>query len=1309
MTDIQIDGSLSDWSATQQVDNNAVAGYQIYATADASDYVFAVSAPTAIGVGTTIWLNTDLNQSTGYRIFGFTGGAEFNVTIKADGTAALYTGAAGQTLVADNLTMAYNADHTALELRVSKAAIGSPIAVDTLYDINGSFIPQSFDNNAIRVWDDSALSGVTPGSDTRIAIVYSATTAANYFSQTAYSDLFMAAQSQAAQAGVSFDILTEADLTNINKLAQYKAIVFPSFRNVQTSAVDQIAHTLQVASQTYHVGMVVSGEFMTDDEHNQALPGNSYARMASLLDVTRVGGGTGDVAIHATDPSGTVLSGYANGELVNQYTGVGWNAFQSVSGTGQTVATETINGTTDYAAVLATQTGGRNVVFSTDGAMADGNMLQKAIDYAVNGDGISVALHMTRDAGIVAARVDMDQSMYTSDVSPTGGAAGIYDQLLPLLQSWKQQYNFVGSYYVNIGNDPAKGVTTDWSKSLPYYTALIQMGNELGTHSYTHPEDTNALTAAQLAFEFGQSTTVLEQQLSAVLGYAYHIQGAAIPGAPETLATSLAIEQYVSTYLTGGYTGQGAGYPNAFGYMTPDSQGKVYLAPNTYFDFTLFDWLHLDATAASALLESQYSQITSHGDTPVVVWPWHDYGATGFNAPNYSTQMWNTFIAKAAADNMEFVTLGDLSNRINAFHAATVTTSVSGNVITANVTAGDVGQFALDLKGLGAQVIQNVSGWYAYDSDSVYLPKTGGTFTITLGAVQDDVTHITDLPMRASLLSVSGDGHNLSFGVEGEGRVTIDLADPAGKLVTVSGAAVVSQVGDKLILDIGAFGDHSVTITEAPDAAPVITSNGGGDAAAISIAENTLAVTTVTSSDADGPAATYSITGGADASKFTLDPVNGALAFVSAPNFEAPADAGANNVYDVVVTVSDGVLTDSQTLAITVGNVNEAPIISSNGGTDTAAIPVSENGIAVTTVAATDPDGTVPTFSIAGGADAAMFVIDAATGALSFIAAPNFEVPTDSGANNVYDVVVAAFDGTLTDTQALAITVSNVNEAPVITSNGGGATAALSVAENTTAVTTVTSTDPEGTARTYSVSGTDAALFAIDPVTGVLRFIAAPDYENPADSGANNVYNVVVTASDGSLVDMQAMAITVLNRKGVTLNASNAGGVLTGTGEEDTLSGGKGVDVIYGLGGNDTLSGGPGNDTLYGGDGKDLLIGGTGKDILSGGAGADVFRFTDPTESPVGIGHDVITDFQAGLDRIDLSMIDANTGRGGDQAFQLLSEGAAFTGVGQLRFFYDTITDTTIVQGNVNGNLAADFEIALAGHQALATAGTFIL
>ena len=77
---------------------------------------------------------------------------------------------------------------------------------------------------------------------------------------------------------------------------------------------------------------------------------------------------------------------------------------------------------------------------------------------------------------------------------------------------------------------------------------------------------------------------------------------------------------------------------------------------------------------------------------------------------------------------------------------------------------------------------------------------------------------------------------------------------------------------------------------------------------------------------------------------------------------------------------------------------------------------------------ATDPDvGQTLSYSIIGGADASKFTIGATTGALSFVTAPNFELPTDAGGNNVYDVIVQASDGHGgIDTQAIAVGVQNV-------------------------------------------------------------------------------------------------------------------------------------------------------------------------------------------------------------------------------------------------------------------------------------------
>jgi len=105
---------------------------------------------------------------------------------------------------------------------------------------------------------------------------------------------------------------------------------------------------------------------------------------------------------------------------------------------------------------------------------------------------------------------------------------------------------------------------------------------------------------------------------------------------------------------------------------------------------------------------------------------------------------------------------------------------------------------------------------------------------------------------------------------------------------------------------------------------------------------------------------------------------------------------------------------------------NEAPSINS-----AAAVDAAENQTTAVDVQSTDPDGETEgggglTYSLSGGADQALFSIDVNTGALTFIAAPDFETPTDAGGNNVYDVQVTVTDaGGLTGVQNIAVTVTN--------------------------------------------------------------------------------------------------------------------------------------------------------------------------------------------------------------------------------------------------------------------------------------------
>ena len=295
--------------------------------------------------------------------------------------------------------------------------------------------------------------------------------------------------------------------------------------------------------------------------------------------------------------------------------------------------------------------------------------------------------------------------------------------------------------------------------------------------------------------------------------------------------------------------------------------------------------------------------------------------------------------------------------------------------------------------------------------------------------------------------------------------------------------------------------DVTITVTNVDEAPPVIT----GDAA-LDYAENgTGPVATYSVTDPDSATITLSL-GGDDAADFDIS-AGGVLTFKSSPDHETPADADTDNAYEVTVTASDSSgLSESIDVTITVTNVDEAPPVI----TGDAALDYAENGTGpVATYSATDPDSATITLSL-GGDDAADFDISAG-GVLTFKSSPDHETPADADTDNAYEVTVVASDGTNTDTHDVTITVTNVDEAPVITGD-----AALDYAENGTGpVATYSATDPESATITWSLGGDDAADFDIS-AGGVLTFKSSPDHETPADADTDNAYEVTVTASDSS-------------------------------------------------------------------------------------------------------------------------------------------------------------------------------------------------
>ena len=365
----------------------------------------------------------------------------------------------------------------------------------------------------------------------------------------------------------------------------------------------------------------------------------------------------------------------------------------------------------------------------------------------------------------------------------------------------------------------------------------------------------------------------------------------------------------------------------------------------------------------------------------------------------------------------------------------------------------------------------------------------------------------------------------------------------------------------------------------------------------VSVIEGLTQVTAIETIKEDDTVA-FSITGGADAGLFTINSDSGLLSFTNARNFEAPVDTDGDNIYEVEISADDGIVTETKALSVEVTDY-----LFTNGQTEF--YDVAEGEAAVTTFSLVGGTGPifvgVDRFTITGGPDAALFAVNSSSRELAFVNAPDFENPDDVDGDNVYEIKVNVIDAigsttggglgfvqTISETITVFVTVSDINDTPpTIISDGGGNTAALNVAENTTTVTTVLAEDPEGS-PSYAISGgDDAALFIIDPSTGALDFVAAPDFEIPSDANADNVYQVVVDANEGGLTDSQAISVTITDAAGLTVMGTSIGESLVGSTEDDLILAKNGKDALNGLAGDDLLDGGRKSDLLTGGDGAD--------------------------------------------------------------------------------------------------------------------------
>ena len=441
---------------------------------------------------------------------------------------------------------------------------------------------------------------------------------------------------------------------------------------------------------------------------------------------------------------------------------------------------------------------------------------------------------------------------------------------------------------------------------------------------------------------------------------------------------------------------------------------------------------------------------------------------------------------------------------ISAPDFETPTDAGLNNIYEVEITADD-GNGGVDIQLITVSVINDneaptlviLSATTVNENIDTSSGYTVGTLTTTDEDAGDSKIYTINGGTDASLFTISGNNLVLTDGV-------LDFETQSSYDVTVR------------ITDSGSLThDQSFTINVNDlNEAPIFSST-----AVTSATQNTLYSYTINTNDVDGDGLTISATTKPIWLSFT-DNGNGTATLSGTPDNSHVGD------HNVVLSVSDGNLVDTQSFTLTVSNVNDSPIITSNGATASATINVAENQTAVTTVTATDADILdTPTFSITGGVDQGLFSITS-VGVLSFNSVKDFETKIDSNTDGVYEIEVTASDGNSgTDVQMILVTITDVNEAPGITSVNS-----QSADENQTTIATISANDPENNTLSYSLSGgADLSKFTIDTNSGLLSFSTAPDFESPTDSDMDNVYQVEVKVDDGNGGTIQQLITVNVN------------------------------------------------------------------------------------------------------------------------------------------------------------------------------------
>ena len=281
------------------------------------------------------------------------------------------------------------------------------------------------------------------------------------------------------------------------------------------------------------------------------------------------------------------------------------------------------------------------------------------------------------------------------------------------------------------------------------------------------------------------------------------------------------------------------------------------------------------------------------------------------------------------SDSNESVNFSTATGAGSGTYSLTVTTSTNNEIVTVTFAGRDS---------------VNWAGCYGPQFTSASLTSVADTTppTITGPGSATGSTSSTSIPENTTSVYTFNANETVTWSISGTDSSFFSIS--SGGVLTITSRNYESPAdsnADNVYVVIVTATDTSsnatnqtlsLTITNVNEA-PSIINNASAATYSLSQAENNQSLFTYTATDPDaGTSLTWSLSG-TDAGDFTIGSGSGVFAFAANPDYEAPADSNADNVYTVVVTVSDGSLTDTQTVTISVTNVNES---SSTGSVTTS-------------------------------------------------------------------------------------------------------------------------------------------------------------------------------------------------------------------------------------------------------------------------------------------------------------------------------------------------------------------------------------